>query len=33
MNRGEIVVHMDTYNFTKFQQNWIKQNKFLFVPV
>ena len=26
---GEIVVHMDNYNFTKFHQNWMKNKKVL----
>ena len=32
MKLGEIVVHMDNYNFTKFHQNQIKNKKVLLRP-
>ena len=31
MKRGEIVVHMDNYNFTKFHQNQMKNKKVLLI--
>ena len=31
MKLGEIVVHMDYYNFTKFQQNQMKNKKVLLI--
>ena len=31
MKLGEIVVHMDNYNFTKFYQNQMKNNKVLLI--
>ena len=31
MKLGEIVVHMDNYNFTKFHQNQMKNKKVLLI--
>ena len=31
MKHGEIVVHMDNYNFTKFHQNQMKNKKVLLI--
>ena len=31
MKLGEIVVHMDNYNFTKFRQNQMKNKKVLLI--
>ena len=31
MKHGEIVVHMDDYNFTKFHQNQMKNKKVLLI--
>ena len=31
MKLGEIVVHMDNYNFTKFNQNLMKNKKVLLI--
>ena len=33
MKLGEIVVHMGNYNFTKFQQNRMKNKKVLLIAI